>query len=86
MKNIWTWLWTPLRDCLLNNIKERVCYLEFSYVLFIKKCSSSDPNNSNHCYNGGAWYICELKKNCDTELKFFAIKPIHQEQSTGSVL
>ena len=38
--------------CLWNNVKERACYLEFSYVFFISKCSSLYQNNSE--YSGGA--------------------------------
>ena len=30
LKTKWTQLLTPLRDCLWNNVKKRVCFFEFS--------------------------------------------------------
>ena len=40
LKKLWTRIiWTPSRDCLWINVKERVCDSEFNYVFFIKKCS-----------------------------------------------
>ena len=66
----------PLKYC-----QKRVCYLKFSYVLLIKKCSSLHQNNSHH--SGGAWLSWELRKSSDAELKFLTIKSLHQKQSLG---
>ena len=82
LKKLWTRIWTPLRDCLWNNVKERVCDSEFSHVFFIKKCFLLHQNKV--ISPGGVWG-CELRKIRDTELKFLTIKPIHQKQSPGSV-